>query len=223
MFIIFYFDGNVNAEAYMPVNYQKAMEESLSEIARSGETPKLLLHSCCGPCSSYVLEYLSAFFDITILYFNPNIWPPEEFQKRAETQRQLVSGMVCKKPVRLVIADYRPEEFDAATRGLESEPEGGERCLKCFALRLEEAARYAQAHRFDYFTTTLSVSPHKDAEALNTIGRELEKQYSVRYLYADFKKRDGYKRSIELSRQFGLYRQDYCGCRYSMAGLTIEQ
>jgi len=197
------------------VNYQKALDGILSGIPGAGKTPGLLLHSCCGPCSSYVLEYLSDFFDITVLYYNPNIWPAGEFFKRAETQQQLVSDMAFKNPVRLVVAEYSSEEFDAAARGFESEPEGGKRCPKCYALRLEEAARYAREHGFDWFTTTLSVSPHKDAEALNNIGRELEEKYSVKYLYADFKKRNGYKRSIELSKQFGLYRQDYCGCRYS--------
>jgi predicted adenine nucleotide alpha hydrolase (AANH) superfamily ATPase len=217
----------------MQVNYQKALEQTLGEISMTGivprlpeqtpsavsdvqKTPSLLLHSCCGPCSSYVLEYLSGYFHITILYYNPNIYPPEEFIKRADVQRQLVSAMAFKNPVRLIVADYKPEEFDAAAAGLESEPEGGERCLKCFALRLEEAAKAARDGGFDYFATTLSVSPHKDAEALNSIGRELEKKYGVKHLYADFKKRNGYKRSIELSKQYGLYRQDYCGCLYSL-------
>ena len=194
------------------MNYQKALDGILSGI--SG-TPCLLLHSCCGPCSSYVLEYLSAFFDITVLYYNPNIWPAEEFRKRADTQRQLVSSFQTKNPVRLVVPDYRPEIFDDAAAGLEAEPEGGKRCPICFKLRLEEAAGYAKEYGFDWFTTTLSVSPHKDAEALNKIGGELEEKYGVKYLYADFKKRNGYKRSIELSQKFGLYRQDYCGCRYS--------
>jgi predicted adenine nucleotide alpha hydrolase (AANH) superfamily ATPase len=170
----------------MKTNYQKVMDIILRGIADTGETPSLLLHSCCGPCSSYVLEYLSEFFNITVLYYNPNIWPSEEFYKRADTQRQLVSSLPTKNPVRLVVPDYRPEEFNAAEHG------------------------------FNWFTTTLSVSPHKDAEALNTIGGELEEKYGVKYLYADFKKRNGYKRSIELSKEYGLYRQDYCGCRYSL-------
>ena len=199
----------------MKTNYQKVMDIILRGIADTGETPSLLLHSCCGPCSSYVLEYLSEFFNITVLYYNPNIWPSEEFYKRADTQRQLVSSLPTKNPVRLVVPDYRPEEFNAAAEGFEQEPEGGGRCLRCYRLRLEEAAVYAVEHGFNWFTTTLSVSPHKDAEALNTIGGELEEKYGVKYLYADFKKRNGYKRSIELSQKFGLYRQDYCGCRYS--------
>lgn len=179
-------------------------------------TQRLLLHSCCGPCSSAVLEHLSEHFDITVLYYNPNIWPPEEFEKRAEAQRQLVSSMEFVNPVKLVVTEYRPEEFDSAVIGYESEPEGGKRCRKCFALRLEKCARYAQDNGFDYFTTTLSVSPHKDAEALNSIGRELETSYGVKYLFADFKKKNGYKRSIDLSKQYGLYRQRYCGCIYSL-------
>ena len=199
----------------MRMNYQKILDETLREIS-TAKVPRLLLHSCCGPCSSYVLEYLSCYFNITILYYNPNIWPTEEFLKRADTQRQLIAGITYQNPVRLVVAEYRPEEFDAVAVGFESEPEGGKRCLKCFALRLDEAARYAKAYGFDWFTTTLSVSPHKDAEALNTIGRELEEKIGVKYLYADFKKRNGYKRSTELSKEFGLYRQDYCGCRYSL-------
>ncbi len=201
----------------MRTNYQKVLDGVLSGINNTGKTPSLLLHSCCGPCSSYVLEYLSAYFDITVLYYNPNIWPAEEFFKRADTQRQLVSGMAFRNPVRLVVADYRPEEFDVAAKGLESAPEGGARCYKCFELRLAEAARYAKEHGFEWFTTTLSVSPHKDAGVLNCIGRELEMKTGVNYLYADFKKRNGYKWSIELSKEYGLYRQEYCGCRYSLA------
>ncbi len=199
------------------MNYQKVLDEKLLEIRNTAKAPRLLLHSCCGPCSSYVLEYLSEYFDITVLYYNPNIWPTEEFIKRAETQRQFISGASFKNSVHLVVADYRPEEFDEAAEGLEAEPEGGKRCLKCFRLRLEEAVKYAGEHKYDYFTTTLSVSPHKDAEALNQIGRELEEKFGVKYLCADFKKQNGYKRSIELSKEYGLYRQDYCGCQYSRA------
>jgi predicted adenine nucleotide alpha hydrolase (AANH) superfamily ATPase len=177
--------------------------------------PRLLLHSCCGPCSSYVLEYLSKHFAVTVFYYNPNIWPEAEFHKRAEVQRTLVSRLNPDDPAELVVADYRPEEFVNIATGLETEPEGGKRCRRCFALRLEEAARYAGEHAFDYFTTTLSVSPHKDAAVLNELGGTLAEKYGVPFLFADFKKRGGYKRSIELSGQYGLYRQNYCGCRYS--------
>lgn len=207
----------------MPVDFQKMLEQTLTEISTTGTLPRLLLHSCCGPCSSAVLERLCRYFDITILYYNPNIYPPEEFAKRADVQQQLISGMEFSNPVSLVIAEYNPEEFDGAVTGFESEPEGGERCRKCFELRLEEAARYARDEGFDYFTTTLSVSPHKDAGALNGIGGAMGEKYSVKYLYADFKKRDGYKRSIELSARFGLYRQRYCGCKYSLEAANSDK
>jgi predicted adenine nucleotide alpha hydrolase (AANH) superfamily ATPase len=201
----------------MAANYQHVLEETLKTVLASGAVPRLLLHSCCGPCSSYVLEYLSKYFRVTVLYYNPNIYPESEFIKRAAAQQKLVSSAEYTNPVELTVAEYRPSEFDEAAAGLETEPEGGRRCLKCFALRLEETAKRARAEGCDYFTTTLSVSPHKDAAALNAIGGALAEEYGVRYLFADFKKRDGYKRSIELSGQYGLYRQDYCGCRYSLA------
>jgi predicted adenine nucleotide alpha hydrolase (AANH) superfamily ATPase len=200
----------------MPVNYQRVLDGTLTKIEASGVRPRLLLHSCCGPCSSYVLDYLSGFFDITILYYNPNIYPKSEFEKRAGVQAQVVADIKFTSPVTLVVAEYRPNEFDTAAAGSEAEPEGGGRCLKCFELRLGETARRAKAEGFDYFTTTLSVSPHKNAEALNTIGGALADTYGVPYLFSDFKKRGGYKRSVELSEQYGLYRQNYCGCRYSL-------
>lgn len=200
----------------MPVNYQKMLEQTLRAISATDQIPTLLLHSCCGPCSSTVLEYLSAYFAITVLYYNPNIYPQQEFDKRAAAQRQLLLSMECRNPVAFVLADYGADEFDEAVSGFEAAPEGGARCLKCFELRLGEAAKYARDNGFDYFTTTLSVSPHKDAAALNNIGGALAEKYGTRYLYADFKKRNGYKRSVELSEQFGLYRQNYCGCKYSM-------
>lgn len=206
----------------MQVNYQKILDETLAGISKAGRVPRLLLHSCCGPCSSYVLEYLSGYFDITILYYNPNIYPAEEFDKRAEAQRQLLAGMTFKNPVRLVVADYHPEEFDDAAAGHASAPEGGARCLTCFALRLEETAKRARDEGYDYFTTTLSVSPHKNAEALNSIGGALGEKYGAGYLYADFKKRGGYQRSVALSKELGLYRQTYCGCRYSLASAVIN-
>lgn len=207
----------------MQVNYQRVLEEIIKNIPNSEKTPSLLLHSCCGPCSSYVLEYLSEYFDITILYYNPNIYPPDEFDKRAAVQQSLVSSMKFRNPVNLIVARYDPAEFDEAAAGYESEPEGGARCVKCFELRLEEAAKYARDAGFDYFTTTLSVSPHKDAAALNDIGEKLTEKYGVRYLYADFKKRNGYKRSIELSQLYGLYRQDYCGCQYSLESAKFDK
>ena len=200
----------------MAVNYQRVLDETLRGIDAAGAPKRLLLHSCCGPCSSYVLEYLSKYFEITVLYYNPNIWPESEYLKRAAVQRELLGRMELPNKATLVTAEHRPGDFDSAAAGLESEPEGGKRCRKCFELRLEEAAAYAKAHGFEYFTTTLSVSPHKDAAVLNELGGHLAARHGVTYLYADFKKRNGYRRSIELSALYGLYRQSYCGCRYSL-------
>lgn len=194
------------------LNYQKKLDEQIKE---AGSGKKLLLHACCAPCSSYVLEYLSEFFDITLLYFNPNISPESEYRKRIGEVERLLREMPLKSEVGLLEGRYCPEEFFKLAEGLEELPEGGERCFKCYRQRLEETAKTAKEGGFDYFTTTLSISPHKNAEKLNLIGEELEKEYGVRYLYGDFKKRNGYKRSIELSRIYGLYRQNYCGCIYS--------
>lgn len=194
------------------LNYQKKLEEQIKE---AGSGKKLLLHACCAPCSSYVLEYLSEFFDITLLYFNPNISPEAEYRKRIGEVERLLREMPLKSEVGLLEGRYCPEEFFKLAEGLEELPEGGERCFKCYRQRLEEAAKTAKEGGFDYFSTTLSISPHKNAEKLNLIGEDLEKEYGVRYLYGDFKKRNGYKRSIELSRIYGLYRQNYCGCIYS--------
>ncbi|MEA4894851.1 MAG: epoxyqueuosine reductase QueH [Oscillospiraceae bacterium] len=180
-----------------------------------GVRKKLLLQCCCGPCSSYVLEYLTKFFDVSVLYYNPNIQPEEEYEKRLLNMRTVAD----KYPETVAFLDcgYSGEEFDAVSRGLENEPEGGARCVKCFELRLRETARLAKKSGFDYFCTTLTVSPHKDSNRINEIGLELEKEFGVKWLPSDFKKREGYKRSIELSKEYGLYRQDYCGCFYSLA------
>lgn len=193
-------------------NYQHELDKL---IAALDKTPRLLLHACCAPCSSYVLEYLSSYFEITVLYYNPNISPLEEFQKRAEELRRLISELPVKNPVELVVDDYDPGEFLKAVKGLESAPEGGERCFVCYKLRLERAAKYAADHGFDYFCSTLSISPLKNAQKLNEIGAELSEIYSVSSLPNDFKKRGGYLRSIELSREYDLYRQNYCGCAFS--------
>ena len=201
-------------------NYQIRLDRELSGIKTSGRIPRLLLHSCCGPCSSYVLDYLTRYFDITVDYYNPNIYPAEEFDRRFSEQARLLREMPLARPVELRRGDYEPDVFTAAVRGLEDEPEGGARCDVCYRLRLEHAARLAQADGFDYFTTTLSVSPYKHANRLNTIGGELAAQYGVSYLYSDFKKRDGYKRSCELAARYDLYRQDYCGCEYSLRART---
>ncbi|MDR1548858.1 MAG: epoxyqueuosine reductase QueH [Hungatella sp.] len=196
-------------------NYQKELDQVIAGLEEQGKVPRLLLHSCCAPCSSYVLEYLSRYFEITVYFYNPNIYPPEEYVRRVKEQKRLIASMNFIHPVTLETGAYEPEEFYRIVRGLEKEPEGGARCFKCYELRLQEAAKVAQAGRFDYFTTTLSISPLKNAEKLNEIGEKLAKEYRVAYLPSDFKKKNGYKRSVELSGEYGLYRQDYCGCIYS--------
>ncbi len=195
------------------INYQKKME---AQIAALDGVPTLLLHSCCGPCSSAVLETLSRHFEVTILYYNPNIYPEAEYEKRLAEQKKLLEKMPFAHPVHLMECAYDAERFEQAAKGLEDAPEGGARCTACFRLRLEKTAALAKENGFSFFTTTLSVSPHKNAPLLNKIGEEFAKQYGVAYLYADFKKKDGYKRSIALSREYDLYRQDYCGCRFSV-------
>ena len=198
------------------INYQKELDKVIEVLQRQGRVPRLLLHSCCAPCSSYVLEYLSRYFEITVFYYNPNIYPPEEFGKRVEEQKRLIAQLPAEHPISFLDGPYEPERFYEMARGLEQIPEGGERCFKCYRLRLSETAEMARAGKYDYFTTTLSISPLKNAEKLNEIGGQLAKDYGVDYLYSDFKKRNGYKRSTELSREYGLYRQDYCGCVFSM-------
>ena len=191
-------------------NYQKKLDRTLEAL--EGSRPGLLLHSCCGPCSSYVLEYLSRHFRLGLLYYDPNIQPKAEYELRLENQRRVLEHY---PDIALHEYGWRGAKYEAAVRGLEAEPEGGARCTVCFRLRLEETARLAKELGYEYFCTTLSVSPHKDAERLNRIGMELAEKYGVKWLPSDFKKREGYKRSIELSREYGLYRQDYCGCLYS--------
>lgn len=204
----------------MRMNYQKQLDEIINQINGSGVVPSLLLHSCCAPCSSYVLEYLSRYFSITVFYYNPNIYPESEYRKRAMEQQVFISKLSCEIPVRFIEGEYIPSDFYSIAGGLTDIPEGGERCFKCYRLRLEAAARLAQEMHFDYFTTTLSISPHKNAEKLNEIGEQLSEIYSVKHLPSDFKKRDGYKRSIALSQKYGLYRQDYCGCIFSQRSLN---
>ena len=203
-------------------NYQRELDGILEKLEREGRVPRLLLHSCCAPCSSYVLEYLSGYFEITVLYYNPNIYPPCEYELRVNEEESLISRMSFVHPVKLVKGAYDPEVFYETVRGLEKEPEGGRRCFKCYELRLLEAARQASAGGYDFFTTTLSISPLKSAEKLNEIGERLGREWHAAYLPSDFKKRDGYKRSIELSREYGLYRQDYCGCAYSVREETYN-
>ena len=199
-----------------PRNYQKELDRVLEGLEREAAVPRLLLHSCCAPCSSYVLEYLSRYFEITVLYYNPNIYPPEEFGKRLKEQQKLLADMEFVHPVRRVEGRFEPEAFYQAAKGLEQEPEGGKRCEACYELRLREAAREAAAGGYDWFATTLSISPLKSAQKLMEIGERLGREYGVPYLPSDFKKKNGYKRSVELSAQYGLYRQNYCGCVYSI-------
>ena len=198
------------------MNYQKELDKLLVKLEKEGQIPKLLLHSCCAPCSSYVLEYLSKHFEITVFYYNPNIFPESEYTKRILEQQMLIEQMETKYPVTFIAGNYEKDKFYAMAKGMEHLKEGGERCFKCYALRLEETARLAMEGGFDYYTTTLSISPLKNAGKLNEIGEKMAQQYGVKYLQSDFKKKNGYKRSIELSKEFGLYRQDYCGCVYSM-------
>lgn len=197
------------------VNYQKILDGTIEELVRDGRVPRLLLHACCAPCSSYVLEYLTQYFDITVLYYNPNIFPEQEYRKRAEELERLVAELPAKHRIEVKVGTYEPEKFYEIARGLEQAPEGGERCFRCYRLRLDESAREAAAGGFDFFTTTLSISPLKNAEKLNAIGKEISELYGVPYLYSDFKKRNGYKRSVELSQEYKLYRQNFCGCVYS--------
>lgn len=199
----------------MKINYQQKLDTLISNITRKEQVPTLLLHSCCAPCSSYVLEYLSNHFYITVFYYNPNIYPNEEYQKRVTEQKKFISELDAKYPIQFIEGNFDTDRFYDLAKGHESDREGGERCFKCYELRLEESALIANKKCFDYFTTTLSISPHKNADKLNEIGEKLAEKYHVKYLYSDFKKKNGYKHSIELSNQFGLYRQEYCGCIFS--------
>lgn len=212
-------------------NYQKELDKIIEKITAAAENadstvckagkdvmPTLFLHSCCAPCSSYVLEYLRKYFRITVFYYNPNITEDEEYRKRVTEQKRLIAAYNAEcqgYPIEIIEGVYEPERFFETSKGLEQCPEGGERCFKCYELRLQETAKRAQAGKYDFFTTTLSISPLKNAAKLNEIGERLAQEYGVRWLPSDFKKKDGYKRSIELSKEYDLYRQDYCGCVYS--------
>ncbi|RII35254.1 hypothetical protein D2A34_08590 [Clostridium chromiireducens] len=197
------------------INYQKELDSLIENLVKEEKVPTLLLHSCCAPCSSYVLEYLSQYFSITIFFYNPNIYPLEEFSRRVAEQKGLISELKVKHEIMFIEGRYDTENFYKISKGLEQEKEGGARCFKCYELRLKEAALIASEKSYDYFTTTLSISPHKNAQKLNEIGKILSEEYGVKYLYSDFKKKEGYKRSIELSKEYNLYRQDYCGCVFS--------
>lgn len=196
-------------------NYQKELDQVIMEMERQQKTPTLLLHACCAPCSSYCLEYLSRYFQITLFFYNPNIYPEKEYHTRVEEAKRLVRELPAVHPISFLEGDYIPKDFYACTKGMEKLPEGQERCFACYRLRLNETARRAKEKGYDFFATTLTISPLKKADKLNEIGEELAALYGVRWLPNDFKKRDGYKRSIELSREYHLYRQDYCGCAFS--------
>ncbi len=195
----------------MKINYDKKLEELIKSLEY---TPKLLLHSCCGPCSSYVITYLKDYFDITILYYNPNIEPIREYEKRKSEQIRLIKELNLPN-VRILDIDYDNDTYREYIKGHEKDKEGGERCHLCYRLRLEKCAKVAKENNYEYFGTTLTVSPYKNAEVLNKIGEELSSIYNIKWLYSDFKKKDGYKKSIELSHKYNLYRQDYCGCDFS--------
>ena len=219
----------------MKANYQKNLDQLLAALEGSAEKPTLLLHACCGPCSSYVLEYLSKYFQITVLYYNPNIYPQAEYERRLAELKKLyeVFPPALETGVKLVECEYDPEQFYDAVGvreepELASEPEKGERCRRCYKFRLQRAYDYAAANYFDYFCTSLSISPFKDAVKINELGAEIERAQlagaeiseppakSPKWLFSDFKKKGGFKRSLELSEEYGMYRQDYCGCVYSM-------
>ncbi len=198
------------------MNYQMILEETIKNNQLENKIPNLLLHSCCAPCSSYCIEFLSDYFNITVLYYNPNIFPKEEYNYRMEEQKRFIEKFPTKNPVKFLETSYTPDDFYNCVRGYENIPEGGERCTLCYKLRLEYTAKLAKKLEMDFFTTTLSISPLKNAEKLNNIGKELGAEYGIPYLLSDFKKKNGYKRSVELSKEYEMYRQNFCGCVYSM-------
>ena len=195
------------------INYQKELDKITDSL--NGDVPKLFLHSCCAPCSSYTLEYLSNYFDITVYYFNPNISPKAEFDKRYAEQKRLIEALPSKHTIKLVCGEYDYNDFLKIAKGYENVPEGGERCFRCYRMRLESTAKLAKEQGFDYFCTTLSISPLKNSQKINEIGYEVAEKYGIKWLPSDFKKKEGYKRSIELTREYQLYRQNFCGCVFS--------
>lgn len=196
-------------------NYQKELDKLIEKNKKEGVTPSLLLHACCAPCSSYCLEYLAEYFKITVFYYNPNIYPESEYAHRVKEEKRLIASLPVKNKIDFIEGRFDPSEFYDAVKGLETAKEGGERCFTCYELRLRETARLAKERGFDYFTTTLTISPLKNAAKINEIGERLAEEYGVLHLPSDFKKKEGYKRSIELSKEFSLYRQNYCGCVFS--------
>lgn len=197
------------------VNYQQLLDGVIENCKAQKKVPSLLLHACCAPCSSYCLEYLSKYFNITVFYFNPNISLKKEYEYRLCEEKRLISMMKFDNKVEIIEGDYLPHTFYNAVKGFENDPEGGKRCELCFKLRLEEAAKKAAEIKADYVSTTLTISPLKNADTLNRIGKICADKYAVKWLYSNFKKREGYKRSIILSKQYNLYRQNYCGCIFS--------
>ena len=197
------------------INYQLELDKIINKIEGENTTKSLLLHSCCAPCSSYVLAYLNKYFNITVFYYNPNITNKEEYLKRKQEQIRLISELPAINKINILDADYTPEKFFEISKGLEDCREGGERCFKCYKLRLEATAKAAKENNFDYFCTTLTISPLKNAQKINEIGHMLGDEYQIPFLPSDFKKKEGFKKSIELSSQYNLYRQNYCGCIYS--------
>lgn len=197
------------------INYQNIMEQIIKENIENNKVPKLLLHSCCAPCSSYCIELLSKYFEVTVFYYNPNIYPEEEYHYRAKEQKKFIDEFQTKHKVSFIEGNFDTQRFYDMAKGLENAKEGHERCFKCYALRLDETAKMADKLGFDYFTTTLSISPLKNSQKLNQIGADIEKNYNVKYLFSDFKKKNGYKRSTEISKEYDMYRQYYCGCVYS--------
>ncbi|MBQ6495210.1 MAG: epoxyqueuosine reductase QueH [Bacilli bacterium] len=195
------------------INYDKELEKLISNL--NGTIPKLLLHSCCAPCSSYVISYLTNYFDISIFYYNPNISPKDEYIKRKKEQIRLINSIPTKNKLDIIDCDYENDIYEKMIKGLENEPERGNRCTVCFKLRLDTTCRKAKELGYDYFGTTLTVSPYKNSNLINEIGLSLQDKYNIKYLISDFKKREGYKKSIELSKKYDLYRQDFCGCKYS--------
>lgn len=196
----------------MKQNYSNMCDEILNNM--NGRN-KLILHSCCAPCSSYVISYLTKFFDITILYYNPNISPYDEYIKRKNEQIKLINNINKDNKIDIIDCDYDNDLYERLIKGLESEPERGSRCSICYQIRMEKTAIVGKDNNYDFFCTTLSVSPYKNSDLINKIGKQLEEKYNIKWLYSDFKKKDGYKQSIELSKKYNLYRQDYCGCIYS--------
>ena len=196
-------------------NYQRELEQILENLKKEGKVPKLFLHSCCAPCSSYVLEYLSEYFEITVFYYNPNIYPPREYEERAREQKRFIEQFPARYPISYVEGNYDTKRFYEMAKGLEHIPEGGERCFRCYELRMREAAMLAKEGGYDFFTTTLSISPLKNAQKLNEIGEALQAEFGIRHLPSDFKKKGGYQRSTQLSKEYELYRQNYCGCVFS--------